>query len=288
MGQSALFRRLAILLDMIKFQHTIFALPFAIISAFLAARGCPTLWQLGWILGAMVGARSCAMTFNRIADLDYDTRNPRTQGWALPAKRIGLPAAWTFCIASAAFFFLSAGMLNWLCLALSPIALAVVTGYSYTKRFTHFSHFVLGLSLGIAPVGAWLGVTGAFALPPLLLCAAVVCWVAGFDIIYACQDVDFDRQAGLHSLPVTLGIHKALRVAQGLHVLMVAALLCIAAVAPVRMIYLAGVTGVALLLFFEHRLLRPFDPAKIGVAFFTMNGIASLLFMALTLADILL
>jgi 4-hydroxybenzoate polyprenyltransferase len=288
MALSAFFQRLSILLDMIKFQHTIFALPFAIMSAFLAAKGCPAAWQAGWVLGAMVGARSCAMTFNRIADLDYDARNPRTQSWALPTKRISLPAAWVFCIASAALFFLSAGMLNMLCLSLAPVALAVLLGYSYTKRFTRFSHLVLGLSLGIAPVGAWLGVTGAFALPPVLLCAAVTCWVAGFDIIYACQDVDFDRQAGLYSLPVTRGVHPALRIAQGLHVLMIVALLCLAAVAHVGMLYMAGVAGVALLLFYEHRLLRPFDPSKISIAFFTLNGIASLLFMALTLADILL
>jgi 4-hydroxybenzoate polyprenyltransferase len=287
MALSHAFQRLAILLDMVKFQHTVFALPFAIMSAFLGAGGWPTAWQFGWILAAMVGARTCAMTFNRIADLDYDARNPRTQSWALPTGRIGLPSAWAFCIASGAFFFLSAAMLNWLCLALAPVALVVVLGYSYTKRFTRYSHLALGLSLGIAPVGAWLGVTAAFALPPLLLCAAVICWVAGFDIIYACQDVEFDHQEGLYSLPATIGIPSALKAARFLHLLMIAALLGVWAVARLGLLYLIGVAGVAALLVYEHRLVRPADLSRINLAFFTLNGIASLLFMALTIADIL-
>ena len=281
-------QRLLALLEMIRFQHTIFALPFAIISAFMAAGGFPTVWQLGWILGAMVGARSCAMAFNRIADLDYDTRNPRTRSWALPAGKISLRSAWAFCIAAGAFFFVSAGMLNLLCLALAPVALAVVLGYSYTKRFTPLTHLALGLSLGIAPVGAWLGVTGSFALPPLLLCAAVICWVAGFDIIYACQDVEFDRKEGLHSLPVRLGTPGSLRVAQALHLVMVGTLASLPAVAKVGWLYAIGVLLVAALLFVEHRLIRPADLSRLDLAFFAVNGIVSLVFMGLTLADILL
>jgi 4-hydroxybenzoate polyprenyltransferase len=276
------------LLEMIKFQHTVFALPFAIIGAFMAAGGFPTAWQLGWILGAMVGARSSAMAFNRIADLDYDARNPRTRSWALPSGKVGLPSAWALCAASGAFLLLSAGMLNRLCLMLAPVALIIVLGYSYTKRFTSLSHFALGLSLGIAPVGAWLGVTGAFALPPILLCGAVICWVAGFDIIYACQDVEFDRKEGLWSLPVSMGIKDALRVAQLLHLAMVALLLCVPLVAPVGLLYLVGVLLVGGLLFCEHCVIRPADLSKIHLAFFTVNGFVGLVFMGLTLADILL
>lgn len=275
------------LLDMIKFQHTVFALPFAIIGAFMAAGGCPTLWQLGWILAAMVGARTCAMTFNRIVDVEYDARNPRTRSWALPTGKVSLRSAWALCILAGLLFVISAGMLNRLCLMLSPVALVVILGYSYTKRFTRYSHFVLGLSLGIAPMGSWLGVTSAFALPPFLLSFAVICWVAGFDIIYACQDVHFDRAEGLCSLPAAIGIPQSLWVAAGLHALMVLALLAVMFVANTGWLYLIGVTFVAATLVYEHKLVHPFDVSKIDVAFFTVNGFVSIVFMGLTLADIL-
>ncbi len=189
---------LAVTLEMIKFPHTVFALPFALTGTVLASGAWPSAWTLGWVVAAMVGARSAAMTFNRIADRNLDAKNPRTAHRALPAGRLSLPYVWGFLLASVGLFLVAAAMLNPLCLSLSPVALAVILGYSYTKRFTGASHFVLGLALGLAPIGGWLAVRGAFAATPFLLSAAVLTWTAGFDLLYACQDVVFDRLAGLH------------------------------------------------------------------------------------------
>lgn len=267
---------------MIKFSHSIFALPFALTSLALAAREGLQPAQALWIVVAMVGARSAAMGFNRLADHAFDARNPRTAGRELPRGVLTRAQVGLFVALSAAALVLAAGMLNPLCLALSPVALLVVFGYSYTKRFTALSHVVLGLALGIAPVGAWLAVRGSFALEPLVLGLAVLAWVAGFDTIYACQDVEFDRGAGLHSLPARLGVAGALRVARALHVLAVALLAALYALTPLHPLYLAGVAGVGALLAYEHSLVRADDLSRIDAAFFTVNGWVSVFYLAVT------
>ena len=218
-------RKLKIILEMIKFEHTVFALPFAVMSAFIAADGLPSLEKSGWILVAMVGARSCAMAFNRLADAEIDAKNPRTAMRAIPAGLITKGTVWGFTLISAGLLVFAAWRLNPLAFALSPVALFVVMGYSYTKRFTALSHFWLGLSLSISPVGAWIAIQGSFALPPIVLCLVVLLWTAGFDIIYACQDVNFDRKHGLHSIPAKIGIRWSLWLSSALHVIAVLLLL---------------------------------------------------------------
>ena len=282
-----MFRRLRIILEMIKFEHTIFALPFAIMSAFLASDGLPPLDKLGWILVAMVGARSCAMAFNRIADAHLDAQNPRTEGRAIPAGIISKAAVWIFTLVSAGLLVLAAFMLNPLAFALSPVALAVVMGYSYAKRFTHLSHLWLGLALAIAPVGAWIAIQGAFGWPPIVLCVAVMLWTAGFDIIYACQDWEFDHRTGLHSIPKRFGIRRSLQISSVLHIIMVAILLSLPVLTPLHHFYYLGVAVVAALLLYEHLLVKPDDLSRVNIAFFTLNGMVSLGLMALTLVDVL-
>lgn len=269
---------------MIRFSHSIFALPFALASLTLAASAGLRASQVFWILVAMVGARSAAMGFNRLADHALDAQNPRTAGRELPRGVLTRAQVGLFVLASAAALVLAAGMLNPLCLALSPVALLIVFGYSYTKRFTALSHAVLGLSLGIAPVGAWLAVRGSFAAEPLVLGLAVLAWVAGFDTIYACQDVEFDRRAGLHSLPARLGVARALVAARGLHVLAVALLAALYALTPLHPLYLAGVAGVAALLIYEHSLVRADDLSRVDAAFFTVNGWVSVFYLGVTAA----
>ena len=269
---------------MIKFSHSIFALPFALTSLLLAAGPGLGIGTVLWILVAMVGARSAAMGFNRLADQGIDALNPRTAGRELPQGLLSRAEVWAFVVLSAGAFVLAAGMLNPLCLALSPVALAIVFGYSYTKRFTPLSHLVLGLALAIAPVGAWLAVRGAFAGEPIVLGSAVLCWVAGFDTIYACQDADFDRRAGLRSVPAWLGIARALVVAKVLHVLAVALLASLYWMTPLHPIYLLGVTGVAALLAYEHSLVRPDDLSRVDLAFFTLNGWISVGYFVVTAA----
>jgi 4-hydroxybenzoate polyprenyltransferase len=281
-------QRLTVTLEMIKFQHTLFALPFAFTGMMLAARGWPGWHTLAWVLAAMVGARSAAMTFNRIADRRFDAANPRTADRALPAGRISLGFAIGFFVVSVALFVTSAAMLNPLCFALSPVALAVALGYSFTKRFTSLSHFVLGLSLAIAPVGGWLAVTGAFEIAPLLLSFAVLAWTAGFDILYACQDRDFDRRAGLHSIPARWGVRKSLHASSLLHAFTVLALAGLAPLADLGGIYLAGVMLIGAFLFYEHTLVKPDDLGRLNVAFFQVNAWVSVLIFAFTLFDLLL
>jgi 4-hydroxybenzoate polyprenyltransferase len=273
---------------MIKFSHSVFALPFALTSMALAAADGVRWTQVGWILVAMVGARSAAMGFNRLADHAIDARNPRTAGRELPRGLLSRAEVWAFVIVSAAALVLAAGMLNRLCLWLSPVALAIVFVYSYTKRFTSLSHLVLGLALAVAPVGAWLAVRGSFDAVPILLGLAVLFWVAGFDTIYACQDVDFDRQEGLRSLPARLGVRNALRVARVFHGLAVALLLSLYWLAALHPLYLAGVAGVAALLLYEHSLVRHDDLSRVDMAFFTLNGWISIGYFALTLAALAL
>ncbi len=267
---------------MIRFSHSIFALPFALTAVVLAA-GRDVPWPaLGWIVLAMVAARSAAMGFNRLVDQQYDARNPRTDQRELPRGVLGRAEVWAFVAVSAVALVLAAGMLNPLCLALSPVALLIVFGYSYTKRFTDLSHLVLGLALSIAPVGAWLALRGRFEPPPLALGLAVLTWVAGFDVIYACQDVAFDRGAGLRSLPARLGVAGALRVSAALHALSVAFLAWLFLLAPLHPVYLAGVAGVAALLVYEHSLVKPGDLSRVGAAFFTVNGWVSVGYFAVT------
>jgi len=281
-------RKIRIILEMIKFEHTIFALPFAIMSAFLASGGFPKLDKILWILVAMVGARSCAMAFNRIADAEYDKENPRTQNRAIPAGLISKGAVWFFTIVSAALLVFAAYMLNPLAFYLSPIALLVVMGYSYSKRFTMLTHLWLGLSLAIAPVGAWIAIKGEFALVPVMLGFAVMLWTAGFDIIYACQDKKFDERFGLYSIPKRFGIKRALHISSALHVITILVLLCLPFFTELRYIYMLGIAFVSALLIYEHSIVKPYDLSRVNLAFFTLNGMVSLALMVLAVADIIL
>lgn len=273
---SRVLRDAAETAEMIKLQHTVFALPFALISLVTASgEGWPPARVWLWVVVAMVGARTAAMTFNRLTDHGIDAANPRTRNRALPAGRLSRGFAWGVVGASSALFLVAAAELNRLCLALAPLALAWVLGYSFTKRFTALAHLWLGLGLGIAPVGAWLAVTGAFALPPLVLAGAVTCWVAGFDVIYSLQDESFDRRYGLHSLPARLGAARALAVARLLHLLALAGFAAFAFMAGGGPFRLAAVVAAAALLVWQHRLVRPDDLSRVDAAFFTANGILS-------------
>jgi 4-hydroxybenzoate polyprenyltransferase len=288
-----LWYRLRLTLEMIKFEHSIFALPFALTGALLAFRqngfGSPGLWrQILWIVVAMVAARSAAMAFNRVIDAEIDGRNPRTKSRAIPAGVLSEKFAWGFTVAASLLLFFAAFELNPLCLRLAPLALAIVFFYSYTKRFTTFSHLVLGVSLGIAPAAAWIAVRGSLDPRILWLTAAVMFWTAGFDVIYSCQDYDFDREEGLWSVPRALGIGAALRVAQLLHVLMVGSLLALVYTLHVGALALAGVGAIVALLIYEHSLVKPNDLSRVNAAFFTMNGYVSVLFFLFWAADIFL
>ena len=278
---------LARLLGMIKFPHTVFALPFALTGAFLAARGLPPGRVLFWIVAAMVSARTAAMTFNRLADREFDARNPRTAGRELPRGLVTPAQAWALVGVSIAVFEVSAWRLNRLCLLLSPLALAVILGYSWTKRFTPYSHLVLGLALSLAPAGAWIAVQGGLDPRALVLCLAVLTWVAGFDILYAMQDVEFDRREGLYSLPVHLGPARALTAARLLHGATVLLLAWLGALLRLGAYYGTGVAVVAGLLAYEHSLVRPHDLSRLDRAFFNMNGYISLTVLAFTLLDLL-
>jgi 4-hydroxybenzoate polyprenyltransferase len=286
-------KRLRLTLDMIKFEHSVFALPFALTGALLAfrdggfrARGAA--WTLLWIVVAMVGARSAAMAFNRLVDASIDAKNPRTKMRHIPAGLLSKSFGWGFTIVSSALFLLAAWELNPLCFRLAPLALAIVFAYSFTKRFTHFSHLVLGFALGIAPAAAWIAVRGALDPRILLLTAAVMFWTAGFDVIYSCQDYEFDRDAELHSIPKWLGIRNALLVAMALHVLMIGCLLVLVWQLHLGVLSLAGIAAVTALLIYEHSLVKPSDLSRVNAAFFTMNGWVSVLFFAFWAADIFL
>jgi 4-hydroxybenzoate polyprenyltransferase len=269
---------------MIRFSHSVFALPFALSAAALAAReGGVTARQVFWIVAAMVAGRSAAMGFNRLADHAIDARNPRTAGRELPRGVLSRVEVWAFVALSAAGLVLAAFMLNPLCFALSPVALLIVGGYSYTKRFTTLSHLALGLSLAVGPVGAWLAIRGRFEAVPLVLAGAVLLWVAGFDTIYACQDADFDRREGLHSVPARLGVARALLVARGLHAGAALLLFSLFWLAPLHPLYLAGVAAVTALLAWEHTLVRPDDLSRVMQAF-NLNGWVSLAYLASTAA----
>jgi 4-hydroxybenzoate polyprenyltransferase len=289
----SVWKRLVLTLDMIKFEHSIFALPFAGVGALLAVRDsgyavAGLAAKLAWIVVAMVGARSAAMAFNRLLDADVDARNPRTRSRHLPSGALSKSFAWGFVGASTMVFLAAARMLSPLCLRLAPAALAVVWGYSLTKRFTTFSHLVLGLALGIAPAAAWIALRGSFDWRILPLAAAVMLWTAGFDIIYSCQDYEFDLAEGLFSYPRRFGIAGALAIARGFHALMLACLLALVYAFRLGPISLAGVAAVAALLAYEHSLVKPDDLSRVNAAFFTVNGYVSVLFFGFWAADILL
>jgi 4-hydroxybenzoate polyprenyltransferase len=274
----AFFRDIRTTLEMIKIEHTLFALPFAFLGAVLAANGLPSAKQLIWITAAMVGARSTAMAFNRIADRDLDARNPRTSNRALPAGLLSVGFVWAFTAISATLFFIAAAMLNRLTLLLSPVALASVLLYSFTKRWTLLSHLMLGWCLSIAPTGAWIAVRGSLDSPvPLLLSLVVMLWTAGFDVLYACQDYDFDVEAGLHSIPKSLGIARALLTARLLHIAAFAALLALYWITQLGTFAMIGVIATAILLFYQHRLVKADDLSKLNTAFFTTNAFVSVI-----------
>ena len=270
-----MIKRIKIILEMIKFPHTIFALPFAFTAAVLAADGLPTWRQILWILVAMVGARSGAMGMNRLLDAEIDARNPRTKTRAIPAGLLTKAQVGIFSVASYALLVLAAYMLNHLCFVLSPVVIAVLTFYSLTKRFTWASHLFLGLALGLAPVGAWAAIRGTIGIPAIILAASVLAWVAGFDILYALQDLEFDRSEGLHSIPRYLGINKSLWVSRLLHTLAVAGLFCIYRMMGLNYIYVIGVVAAAGMLIYEHMLIRGGNLRKLDAAFFNMNGYIS-------------
>src|SRR5579871_122520 len=284
-----LWKRLRLTLEMIKFEHSVFALPFALTGALLAFRQTGYShagWKVFWIIVAMVGARSAAMAFNRLVDAGIDGRNPRTKARHLPAGLLSRGFAWGFVAVAAAVFFVAAGALNPLCLRLAPAALAVVFFYSFTKRFTSFSHLVLGFSLGIAPAAAWIAVAGSLDPRILWLTAAVTFWTAGFDVIYSCQDYEFDTVESLWSIPRRLGIRGALMVARALHVLMAGCLLALVAALHLGALALAGVAAIVALLVYEHSLVKANDLSRVDAAFFTMNGYVSVLFFLFWAADI--
>ena len=286
-----LWKRLHLTLDMIKFEHSVFALPFALTGALLAFRQTgyhDAAVKILWIVVAMVGARSAAMAFNRLVDAGIDARNPRTRMRHLPSGMLSRGFTWGFVVVSCAIFFFSASRLNTLCLRLAPVALAVVFFYSFTKRFTSFSHLVLGFSLGIAPAAAWIAVAGSLDPRILWLTAAVTFWTAGFDVIYACQDYDFDVAEALHSVPRRLGIGGALLVARGLHALMVICLLLLVRQLGMGALAVAGVAAILALLVYEHSLVKAHDLSRVNAAFFTMNGYVSVLFFLFWAADIFL
>jgi 4-hydroxybenzoate polyprenyltransferase len=278
--------RIKTVLEMIKFEHSVFALPFALTGALLAARathqapsGWPTLRQILWIVVAMVAARSAAMTMNRIADIRYDRENPRTQKRALATGALSVQFAWLFTLVAVAIFFVAAWQLNPLALKLAPLALGILFFYSFTKRFTNWSHLFLGFALGISPAAAWIAITGGLDVRMLILCAAVTLWVGGFDVLYACQDIDYDRSAGLFSVPRKFGIANALLIARVMHVAVVALLAWLAFSFGLPWPAWVGIGVVSALLAYEHSLVKADDLSKLDAAFFAMNGYISMSFL---------
>jgi len=272
---------------MIKWEHSVFALPFALCGAMLAAGGWPSPWQLLWIVIAMVSARSAAMAFNRYADAEIDAANPRTQSRAVPAGILSKQFVSLFVIAASAIFIVAAAMLNRLSLLLSPLALGIILLYSYTKRLTRWSHLVLGLALGVAPAAAWIAVRGSLDLRILLLTGVVTFWVGGFDVLYACQDYEFDNTFGLHSLPRHYGISRALLISRLMHLVMLLLLIGLVAAFGLGKLAIIGVIVVALLLTYEHSLVSPRDLSKLNSAFFTMNGVIAVVLFVFVAADLL-
>lgn len=278
---NSILAKLRTALAMIKFEHTLFALPFAFLGAILAADGLPTWWQILWITIAMVGARSAAMTFNRIVDRDIDAQNPRTANRELPTGKLTLGFAWAFLYVSIAVFVLASYLLNWLTFALSPVALLFVLGYSYAKRFTAFAHVLLGIALSISPSAAWIAVRGNLLdVEPILLSLLVLMWTAGFDVLYACQDYEFDRSAGLRSIPARFGIKRSLWIARLFHFQAFVVLVLLYVVTGLGWLALAGVATVGVLLVYQHTLVRADDLSRMNAAFFTTNAFVSVILLA--------
>ena len=287
MTVTGCFPKIRIFLDMIKFSHTVFALPFALTGALLAAGGFPSVRQTIWIILAMVGARTAAMAMNRLIDAEIDARNPRTSGRAIPAGLLGSGLTLFFIIASMALMLFSAAMLNPLCLKLSPIALFFLVLYSYCKRFTSLAHVVLGICLAAAPIGAWVAIRGQIEAPALVLGGVVLFWVAGFDILYALQDREFDRAAGLHSIPVLLGVNGSLWTARIFHLVMMGLLLGLFSIMHLGSMFMIGILVVAGMLLYEHWLLKDGNLDKLDAAFFNMNGYISVAILLFTAAEVL-
>jgi 4-hydroxybenzoate polyprenyltransferase len=284
---TGLFQRITIFLEMIKFSHTIFALPFALTGALMAAGGLPTAAQLFWIIMAMIGARTAAMGLNRLIDANIDARNPRTAGRAIPAGLIGKDFTLVFIISSLALLLVAAAQLNPLCLKLAPLAVFFLVLYSYCKRFTALAHVVLGICLAAAPIGAWIAIRGTIDPPALILGSIVLFWVAGFDILYALQDLEFDRQAGLHSIPVTLGVNGSLWAARLFHLTMLLLLVWLFTSMQLGGFFIAGIVVVTAMLLYEHWLLRSGDLTKLDAAFFNMNGYISVAILVFTALEVL-
>jgi len=280
--------KLSVFFKMIKFEHTLFALPFAYLGAFLAAKGVPPGLKLFWITLAMIGARTAAMSLNRLIDRRIDARNPRTAQRALPAGQLKVNEVVLYTVLSFLLLGYSAYQLNSLALLLMPIAVFFLVLYSYTKRFTWACHIVLGISLGLAPAGAWIGVTGHWALAPILLGLGVMTWVAGFDVVYACQDVEFDRREGLHSIPAIFGLQRGLEISSALHSLSPLFFIAVGVVMSMSWLYYVGVAIAIVLLYRQHRLVSVDDFSKIGVAFFDLNGYLSIMLFVFSISDLIL
>ena len=283
-----MLRSIRITLEMIKWEHSVFALPFALTGAMLAAHGWPSWSKIGWIILCMISARSAAMAFNRWADADLDAANPRTRMRAIPAGLLTRNFAAGFTVVMSALFLFGAWRLNRLTLILSPVILAVLFLYSYTKRFTRWSHLFLGLALGLAPTGAWIAIRGSLDPRILVLTAAVLFWVAGFDVLYACQDEAHDRATGLFSIPATLGLAPAFWIARAMHLLMLGLLVWLAVLFHLGPIAAVGIVAVAALLLWEHTLVSPRDLSRLNAAFFTMNGVIAVIFFVFVAADLLI
>lgn len=272
------WKKLKTTLEMIKFEHTLFALPFAFLGAILAAQGLPTAWQIVWITVAMFGARSAAMIFNRIIDRKFDAANPRTANRELPSGKLSVRFAWIFFIVSVALFLFAAYSLNWLTFALSPVALLSILGYSYAKRFTSFAHLILGWSLAISPTAAWIAVRGTIDdEAPLLLSLLVMMWTAGFDVLYACQDYEYDKKAGLRSIPARFGIKNSLNIARIFHFQAFIVLVLLYLVTGLGWLALVGVFAVGALMIYQHTLVKPNDLSRMNAAFFTTNAFVSVI-----------
>ncbi len=275
---NGFWHKLKTTLSMIKFEHTLFALPFAFLGAVLAANGLPNAWQIVWITAAMFGARSAAMTFNRIIDRRFDAENPRTASRELPSGKLSVSFAWAFFFASVTLFLLASYELNWLTFALSPVALLSVLGYSYAKRFTSFAHLILGWALAISPTAAWIAVRGTLdSEVPLLLSLLVMMWTAGFDVLYACQDFEFDRRAGLRSIPARFGIKNSLMIARIFHAQSFFALILLYLLTGLGWLALIGVFAVGSLMIYQHTLVKANDLSRLNAAFFTTNAFVSVI-----------